>query len=181
MERDRPLYCVALLHQCRLVHGPDPTTHVLLCVRTEEICAHPAVFRLRANHRVPVVNVGAHSCMGRLSKREEEIRWDKKQIDGRTRVPEEARHSCQRSWGGNKRCKVETLWSSQQHLLEGGRQDDRFVVSLYFSLMPPGNSRIVNEHNYINLMYINLMQLSKLLKKEASFDCKRKYGTHIQL
>lgn len=132
MERDRPLYSVALLHQCRLVHGPDPTTHVLLCVRTEEICAHPAVFRLRANHRVPVVNVGAHSCMGRLSKREEEIRWDKKQIDGRTRVPEEARHSCQRSWGGNKRCKVETLWSSQQHLLEGGRQDDKMHIGLLF-------------------------------------------------
>lgn len=78
MERDRPLHSVALLHQCRLVHGPDPTIHVLLCVRAEEICAHPAVFCLRANHRVPIVNVGAHSCMGRLSKREEEIRGDKK-------------------------------------------------------------------------------------------------------
>lgn len=96
MERDRPLYSVALLHQCRLVHGPDPTIHVLLCVRTEEICAHPAVFRLRANHRVPVVNVGAHSCMGRLSKREEEISGDRKQIDMRTCVPQATRHSCQR-------------------------------------------------------------------------------------
>lgn len=66
---DQPLYSVSLLHQRRLVHGPDPAIHVLLCVRTEEICPHPAVFRLRANHRVPIVNVGAHSCMGRLSKR----------------------------------------------------------------------------------------------------------------
>lgn len=71
-ERNQPLYSVTLLHQRSLVHGPDPAIHVLLCVRTEEICPHPAVFCLWANHRVPIVNVGAHSCMGRLSKRERE-------------------------------------------------------------------------------------------------------------
>lgn len=72
VEQDQPLYSVTLLHQRSLVHGPDPAIHVLLCVRTEEICPHPAVFRLWANHRVLIVNVGAHSCMARLSKRE---RW----------------------------------------------------------------------------------------------------------
>lgn len=46
MERDQPLYSVTLLHQRSLVHGPDPAIHVLLCVRTEEICPHPAVFCL---------------------------------------------------------------------------------------------------------------------------------------
>lgn len=119
MERDRPLYGVALLHQCRLVHGPDPTAHVLLCVRAEEIRAHPAVLRLRANHRVPVVNVGAHSRMGRLSKREEEIRGDKTtdrdenwRPGGReTQLPETPRRR-QTLQSGN--------FSSQQHLLEGG-------------------------------------------------------------
>lgn len=58
--------------------------------------------------------------------------------------------------------------SSQQHLLAGGRQDNkmhigllfRFVVSLDFSLLPPGNSRTVNEHKP------NVMRLSKLLKKK---------------
>lgn len=70
VERDQPLYSVTLLHQRSLVHGPDPAIHVLLCVRTEEICPHPAVFCLWANHRVLIVNVGAHSCMARLSKRE---------------------------------------------------------------------------------------------------------------
>lgn len=46
VERDQPLYSVTLLHQRSLVHGPDPAIHVLLCVRTEEICPHPAVFCL---------------------------------------------------------------------------------------------------------------------------------------
>lgn len=70
VEWDQPLYSVTLLHQRSLVHGPDPAIHVLLCVRTEEICPHPAVFCLWANHRVLIVNVRAHSCMARLSKRE---------------------------------------------------------------------------------------------------------------
>lgn len=85
-ERNQPLYSVTLLHQRSLVHGPDPAIHVLLCVRTEEICPHPAVFCLWANHRVPIVNVGAHSCMGRLSKRERERSggWENERMDMRT-------------------------------------------------------------------------------------------------
>lgn len=76
MEQDPPLYSVTLLHQRSLVHGLDPAIHVLLRVRAEEICPHPAVFCLWANHRVPIVNVGAHSRMGRLSKRERDQRGE---------------------------------------------------------------------------------------------------------
>lgn len=84
VERDQPLNGVTLLHQRSLVHGPDPTIHVLLCVRTEEICPHPAVFCLRANHRVLIVNVGAHSCMARLSKRERERDWGERERERET-------------------------------------------------------------------------------------------------
>lgn len=82
VERDQPLYSVTLLHQRSLVHGPNPAIHVLLCVRTEEICPHPAVFCLWANHRVLIVNVGAHSCMARLSKRKR--RRERERTDVRT-------------------------------------------------------------------------------------------------
>lgn len=67
---------MSLLHQRGLVHGPDPAIHVLLCVRTEEICPHPAVFCLWANHRVLIVNVGAHSRVGRLWKTQIKSRED---------------------------------------------------------------------------------------------------------
>lgn len=101
MERNQPLYSVTLLHQRSLVHGPDPAIHVLLCVRTEEICPHPAVFCLWANHRVPIVNVGAHSCMGRLSKREREreIRGVREGEDGYENFSLKTGKSCQGGWG----------------------------------------------------------------------------------
>lgn len=84
VEWDQPLYSVTLLHQRSLVHGPDPAIHVLLCVRTEEICPHPAVFCLWANHRVLIVNVGAHSCMARLSKGERGREGERERMDVRT-------------------------------------------------------------------------------------------------
>lgn len=46
VRRNQPLNGVSLLHQRRLVHGPYPAVHVLLCVCAEEIRPHPAVFRL---------------------------------------------------------------------------------------------------------------------------------------
>lgn len=66
--------CVALpdesvgvvLHQCSLVHGPQPGVHVLLGVSAEVIRPHPSVFRLRANHRALHVNVRAHTSVASL-------------------------------------------------------------------------------------------------------------------
>ena len=63
---NRPFDRVALLHACGLIHGPYPAVQVLLSVGAEEVRSHPAVFRLRANHRVLIVNVGAHSCVAGL-------------------------------------------------------------------------------------------------------------------
>lgn len=59
-----PDECVRLvLHQCRLVHGPQPGVHVLLGVSAEVIRPHPSVLRLRANHRALLVNVRAHTSV----------------------------------------------------------------------------------------------------------------------
>lgn len=62
-----PDRCVAVvLHQCGLVHGPQPGAHVLLGVGTEVIRPHASVFRLRANHRAPLVNIRAHASVAGL-------------------------------------------------------------------------------------------------------------------
>lgn len=58
------------LHQRGLVHGPDPAIHVLLCVGAEEIGPHATVLRLRANQRILIVNVGAHSRVAGLRERQ---------------------------------------------------------------------------------------------------------------
>ena len=55
-----------VLHEGSLVHGFHPTMHVLLGVSTEEVRSHPTVLRLRANHRVPIVNVRAHARVAGL-------------------------------------------------------------------------------------------------------------------
>ena len=60
------------LHERGLVHGSDPAVHVLLGVGAEIVRPHPAVLRLRANHRVLIVNVGAHPCVARLGEEERE-------------------------------------------------------------------------------------------------------------
>ena len=62
-----PDQCVdVVLHQCGLVHGPQPGVHVLLGVSTEVICPHPSVLCLRANHRALLVNVRAHTSVASL-------------------------------------------------------------------------------------------------------------------
>lgn len=58
------------LHQCSLIHGPDPAIHVLLCVGAEEVGPHATVLGLRANQRILIVNVGAHSRVAGLRERQ---------------------------------------------------------------------------------------------------------------
>lgn len=58
------------LHQCGLVHGPDPAIHVLLCVGAEVVRPHATVLGLRANQRILIVNVGAHSRVAGLRERQ---------------------------------------------------------------------------------------------------------------
>lgn len=62
------------LHQCRLVHGPDPAIHILLRVGAEEVGPHATVLGLRANQRILIVNVRAHSGVAglRQTKKEKE-------------------------------------------------------------------------------------------------------------
>lgn len=65
--RPPPDECIAVvLHQCRLVHGPQPGVHVLLGVGAEVIRPHPSVLRLWANHRALLVNVRAHTRVASL-------------------------------------------------------------------------------------------------------------------
>lgn len=59
-------YGSVVLHQGSLVHGLHPAAHVLLRVGAEEVRPHPSMLCLRTNHRAPVVNVGAHTCVAGL-------------------------------------------------------------------------------------------------------------------
>lgn len=168
---------MSLLHQRGLVHGPDPAIHVLLCVRTEEICPHPAVFCLWANHRVLIVNVGAHSRVGRLWKTQIKSRedGDKKNIlkDCKT-TP-----WCWQSWYWQHinpvNCSL-SYWSPQKQCfkkLQSKQAFEAVSAAVTGSWKGEGRRQVTHTHTHrqqhtLDIRWVTVMRLNTLIQKQEN-------------